>query len=434
MKTLFRACAVCLLWFGFAHASVEGDPFSDSQTFADLHAVKASDTFLIGGFAESRNQLSLNNPDTPISLRQKVQVEALWRRDVLSFFGSLEGSYEGAARMWPGGNSPWQAALREAYMTYDTDNIDIFIGKKTHRWGTGDGINPMDLINPLDTRDPITTGRADNRLPVWLFSGTVSGNGISFEGVFLPRAEVNALPRSGSPWEPRALRKLRRQQRDGHAMLTDSDKPDRWFRNVEYGGRLSANFSGWDLALMAFHGFTDNPVFVGKARGENMRWTAQYPRFTAFGASFAKGLGSQTLRGEVAYKPRFPVQGGLGFYRANLWQGVLGWDYDIDSKYYLNLQLFWDVQERSPSFGTRTWHGATYEISGKWLRDALKTGIRGKWYTSGEGTLTEVFLEYELDDHWKASTGVMCWTGGGNTLLGEYKNNDFVYLNLRYAF
>lgn len=29
MKTLFRACAVCLFWFGFAHAAVEGDPFSD---------------------------------------------------------------------------------------------------------------------------------------------------------------------------------------------------------------------------------------------------------------------------------------------------------------------------------------------------------------------------------------------------------------------
>lgn len=91
MKTLFRACAVCLFWFGFAHAAVEGDPFSDGKAFSDLHAIEASDTFLLGGFAESRNQFSLNDPETPISLRQKVQVEALWRRDVLSLFGSLEG-------------------------------------------------------------------------------------------------------------------------------------------------------------------------------------------------------------------------------------------------------------------------------------------------------------------------------------------------------
>ena len=102
----------------------------------------------------------------------------------------------------------------------------------------------MDLINPLDTRDPVTTGRADNRLPVWLFSGTVSGNGISFEGVFLPKAEVNALPCSGNPWEPRALRELRRQRDDGLFTITAPDEPDRWFRDVEYGGRLSANLGG----------------------------------------------------------------------------------------------------------------------------------------------------------------------------------------------
>ena len=127
MKTLFRACAVCLFWFGFAHAAVEGDPFSDGKAFSDLHAIEASDTFLLGGFAESRNQFSLNDPETPISLRQKVQVEALWRRDVLSLFGSLEGSYEGAAHTWPGDHSPWKADLRELYLTYDTDNIDIFL-------------------------------------------------------------------------------------------------------------------------------------------------------------------------------------------------------------------------------------------------------------------------------------------------------------------
>lgn len=67
MKTLFRACAVCLFWFGFAHAAVEGDPFSDGQAFSDLHAIEASDTFLLGGFAESRNisPERSRNPDFP---------------------------------------------------------------------------------------------------------------------------------------------------------------------------------------------------------------------------------------------------------------------------------------------------------------------------------------------------------------------------------
>lgn len=133
---------------------------------------------------------------------------------------------------------------------------------------------------------------------------------------------------------------------------------------------------------MAFHGFVDNPMFVSRDKGGGMRWTAEYPRFTAFGTSFAKGFGSQTVRGEVAYKPRFPVQGRFGFHRADLWQGVLGWDYDIDSKYYLNFQLFGDVQEGSEASGSRTWHGATYEISGKGSGTRSKRGS-GQLYALG---------------------------------------------------
>ena len=292
----------------------------------------------------------------------------------------------------------------------------------------------MDLINPLDTRDPVTTGRADNRLPVWLFSGTVSGNGISFEGVFLPKAEVNALPRSGNPWEPRALHKLRRQRDDGLFTITAPDEPDRWFRDVEYGGRLSANLGGWDLALMAFHGFVDNPMFVSRNNGGGMRWTAEYPRFTAFGTSFAKGFGSQTVRGEVAYKPRFPVQGSFGFHRAD----------SVAGRPRLGLRHRQQVLPEPPAFRGRSGRVGSFPAAGHGTARPMKSaangsgtrsnGVRGKLYTSGEGTLTEVFLEYELDDHWKASTGVMFWTGGEDTILGEYTDDDFVYLTLRYAF
>ena len=86
--------------------------------------------------------------------------------------------------------------------------------------GTGDGISPMDLINPLEYAGPGPTGRADNRLPVWLFSGTVSGNGISFEGVLLPKAEVNALPAPAARGSRAPCRELRRQRDGGLFTIT----------------------------------------------------------------------------------------------------------------------------------------------------------------------------------------------------------------------
>ena len=38
--------------------------------------------------------------------------------------------------------------VNEAYLTIDTERIYLILGKKMMRWGTDDGINPMDLINP----------------------------------------------------------------------------------------------------------------------------------------------------------------------------------------------------------------------------------------------------------------------------------------------
>lgn len=435
MKTLPWVCACHLLCAGLTHAAaLEGDPFSDEESFAELEAVSTPDTLLLGGFAESRNQLSLHDPDQPLSLRQKVQVEGLWRRDALSVFGELEGSLEGAATTWPGEHTLWRAGFRELYLGYDTETVDILIGRKIHRWGTGDGINPMDLVNPLDTRDPLSSGRADNRLPVWSIDTTVSGKGVSLEGIVLPLAGVNTLPPSGNPWEPRLLRRLREGEKMGGLSLSEPEKPDRWFRDVEYGARLSTNLRGWDLALMGFRGYADNPLFTGRPQGSGMDWTSEYRHFSALGVSFAKGLGSQTIRGEAAYKPHFPVQGDRGVQRANLWQAVLGWDWNIDGAYYLNVQIFGDQQDRADATGKRLWHGGAYEVSGTWCQDALKAGIRGRFYTSGEGTLTELFLEYELDDHWQASTGIMCWSGTQDTILGQYTKNDFAYLTLRYVF
>lgn len=433
MKKLFFIFISCLLLAETTYAAIDGDPFSDEQDFSEIQEIDTPKTFFVGGFIESRNQLSLYKSSPPISLRQEVHVDALWKYNDFSLFGSLKGNYEGAAPLWNKDNYPLSAELHEMYMTYDTEIFDIFLGRKTHRWGMGDGINPMDLINPLDTSDPISSGRADNRVPVWLFSGTMSMYGISLEAIFLPKAEVNELPSFDNPWEPRSLNQLRQLENAGLINIDQSSKPDNWFQDIEYGGRLSTTVSGWDLSIMAFYGYSDNPIFVSKQQNNMLNYNVEYPTFSAFGVSFAKGFGSQTIRGEAAFKPNFPFQGLLGVNRANLWQGVLGWDYDIDGRYYLNFQVFADIQEGTNKIKDHKWFGAAYEISAKWLRDALKAGIRGKIYTK-DGTLTEIFLEYTFDDHWKVSTGIMYWTGDENTILGEYTDNDFSYLTLRYTF
>jgi hypothetical protein len=73
------------------------------------------------------------------------------------------------------------------------------------RWGTGDGINPMDLINPRDYRNPIAGARADSRVPILLANGIFLLGPIIMEGVLIPKSEVNKPSLADSPWESKVI-------------------------------------------------------------------------------------------------------------------------------------------------------------------------------------------------------------------------------------
>lgn len=451
---------------GQSHAAVKsdttlaGDPFSlptgegpgtdlsdarnsqNSDSGADAGAqLQSLPAFSFGGHAESRNQFSLRKADTPISLRQRLHMEGSARWENLSFFGSARAEYDFAARTW--NNQPhraFRASPHEAYLTLDTDHLDIFAGRKIHRWGTGDGINPMDLINPTDTRDPFASGRADNRIPSTLLSITGHMKGWSLEGVFLPLAPVSDIPRRGNPWNGDVLDSLLKADED-HLVNLNHDKPKQWFRQPAFGGRLSTHQNGWDLAVLFFSGYTGTPVWHPSDTGSAIPgYTAKHPHFTAYGANFARGVGAaSTIRGEIAFKPEYTMNlsGEFSPYTGDYWQGVLGWDYDLDGKYYLNFQAFGNVLSNASNghrSKTRTWHGLAYEVSGKWLRDDLKAGVRGRAYTSEDGAVTEVFAEYSIGDHWKILSGIMFWTGPSSGSMGRFSDNDMIYGTVRYSF
>jgi hypothetical protein len=118
-------------------------------------------------------------------------------------------------------------------------------------------------------------------------------------------------------------------------------------------------------------------------------------------------------------------------------QSVLGIDYDLDSKYYFNIQTFIDLfngSNKRQESKNKIWNGVSYEISGKWLRDDLKAGVRGKIYTSGDGALTDFFVQYKLNDNVEFNTGIMLWIGSNESNFGRYSESNMVYCNVKFSF
>ena len=431
--------------------TVEEDPLKDmdlnsltEETFVEEKAKFLS----ISGYLESRNQLRVKDVDEPISLRQRLWLDCYLGQDWIRGFASAYFDYDPAVRDWTDDKDElYYVELNEAYLTIDGERMDLILGKKMMRWGTGDGINPMDLINPRDYRDPIASARADARLPIFLANGIFLSGPVTIEGVLIPRAVVNELPLPDSPWEPKGLRELRRRAESGEIVLAPKEEPDDWFKDSEFAFRISTVWKGFDLAVLYYNGYTDDPAYHRDYLTDGrMHFTPRYQRYKAYGFNFAKGFERATIRGELAVKPGLLfsidtddpsyVEDSDGLVSRALYQGVMGIDRTFFTNLYVNFQFFADLIEggQEALAARRKTHGLTFEISDKFLDDDLTAGFRGMYFTSNDGSASEIFAEYKIGDHWQIAPGYMLFNGPKDSRLGQFSHNDMVYFRLRYSF
>jgi hypothetical protein len=433
-----------------SHAT-EKDPLNDMdlKSLTEETFVEEKAKFLsISGYLESRDQVRIKEMDEPISLRQRLWLDCYLSQDWIRGFANAYFDYDPAVRDWTDDKDElYYLELNEAYLTIDTERMDFIFGKKMMRWGTGDGINPMDLINPRDYRDPIASARADARLPILLANGIFLLGPVTIEGVLIPKPEVNKFSLPNSPWEPEGLRELRKIAESGEIVLASKKEPDTWFKNAEFASRVSAVWKGFDLALLYYNGYTDDPAYYRDYLADGrMRFTPRYQHYQAYGFNFAKGFDRATVRGELAVKPGllFSIdpddpsyeKDSDGLVTRDLYQGVIGIDRTFFTNLYVNLQFFADIIEdgQKALAARRKTHGITFEISDKFLDDDLNAGFRGMYFTSNEGSACEIFAEYKIGDNWQIAPGYMFFNGPRDSRLGQFDDNDMVYLRLRYSF
>lgn len=445
---------------------IMGDPFADDNLFSSDFADDSAEAWASGnrvklelhGYLESRNRLRTTDSGL-ISTRQRLWLEghggygaaeAVGAEPPLRVFVSGAVDVDPAAADLSDDHDTARLYLEEAFLTVDRPGWNAVIGRKIHRIGTGDGINPLDLINPIDYRDPFATGRSDARLPVLLGLATinlpVSGSfqEANLDVIVVPLAQVNRLNSPGSAWETPGLQKLKAGHREGTYILEDQKEPDRVFGQAEVAVRLAATLSGWDLSLIGFYGYLDSPVLEREYRSgsgavQTLHITPVHPDFSAFGFAFAKGLDRSTLRGELAVKPDLPVMtkdNSLpGFSRTTVMEGVLGIDRTFGTNLYANLQYFLTHTSEAEYLISDTWaHGITYDVHDTFLRDDLEAGVRGIVGFTGQGWSFETYAEYQLADDWLFQGSLLFFEGSESGAYGQFDDNDMVTLRVRYSF
>lgn len=475
MRYIFLGLLMLMLVAPFSNAqqqtisgsSLPGDPFADDAFFGDAtdeekeaspESEKQFSTNL-HGYLESRNRFRTKDGKA-MSTRQRLFLETeiafsgsttLENTAQFRFYGSAALDIDPEAADISDDHDDVRLYTEEIYLTIDTSNLDIILGQKMLRWGMGDGINPMDLINPIDHRDPIASGRADTRIPVllcqalWQLPAPDFFQEVSLEGVFIPLARVYQLPASGSDWESPGIRSLREAHEQGLLVLNGQIKPDKYFNEGEFGLRLAATFSGWDMALIGFYGHVDAPVFERSTAAESesedlFHITPIHPTFKAIGINFAKGLDRSTIRGELSLKPDLPIMlkdttAVPGYERHSVYEGVLGLDRNFGTSLYTNLQYFFTVVKDADDLVMDSFdHGITYEVNNKFLNDDLKAGINGIVSFSSQGWTCGPYVEYKLGDNWLIATSALFFQGSETGQYGQFTNNNSFTFRLKYSF
>ncbi|GHU61459.1 hypothetical protein FACS189445_3480 [Spirochaetia bacterium] len=329
-------------------------------------------------------------------------------------------------------------SIDEAYLRAYFGNFEIEGGLRKLTWGKADSNGPLDVINPFDYSEFINlTDLMKIKLPRPLIHGSYRiGSFSKLEAVVLPWFAPHRIAETGR-WAQSAASPI--------PLTVPSDDELRKLKYAQAGARFTTTIGPVDFGAQYFYGRMYQPstqvIFNGMfPAGIDL----DYNRYHQIGIDYAQVIAGFNLRAEVTANLTDDFAGDDGAVQnpAILWS--LGFDRDLFWGINLNLQCnesirlmhgeisedpLLDTEAGSEITATRI----TAVVSKKFLRDELEVraaaicGIEDKDFLIVPGiywTIKDIQLEF--------SSGI--FGGDKDGQLGQYRDNSFIKIGMRYAF
>ena len=347
---------------------------------------------------------------------------------------------------------------REVYLDMHYSKADVRIGRQFVVWGVLDGLRIVDEVQPQDFRELIMPDLLDSRIPTWMAKVDYYRPEGTYELLYGPNIRVNKPAPSGSEWE----------------LLQDVpgvQYPKQWNPlDPEAGIRFSTNAWDTDLSLSYLYTYDYFPTVFRTVVLNQVAipplYNAQYTRINMFGGTVSKQLGDYVAKGEISYVT------GKYFSVVNMdlnHDGVLDSQGELRRdhlRYGFGLDFNWQGIDFSPSLSQ--WyifdytkyiviHNFSTTLTLFLRKEIPQHSMLVECLMIGFPDLEEAYLNpkvtFIINDHFKIQPGLnMFWgrksqfgvlanvNGEPETLdqesqfLGNFNNNDRVYVNLTYSF
>ena len=334
-----------------------------------------------------------------------------------------------------GNGSRGLGELREGYVGWRNDKVEVTLGRRIIAWGRADRINPTDVISTRDYTRLFAEDEDQRRGSVVATASYAFGD-MTATALWAPEFRPNIYPIPQVPG-------LDVRQTAGR------------FSADQFGLRLDHTGGGFDWAVSYFTGINRNPgARLASLSLTGIAVDAVYSRVQTWGADFATNLGSYGLRGEIAYSQPGASKGDL-FNQRPFAELVVGADHNITENVNVNLQYvmvqvfsFADpANGLSPALGAlateaalvtnqrlRFQHGPALRIAYTTLNNALVLEASALAFVSDRSFAVRPRATYALTDRVKLLAGADIFTGPKNTYFGQLRRNSTVLSEIRYAF
>jgi len=273
--------------------------------------------------------------------------------------------------------------------TFD-NGIDGKFGRQIVVWGKSDNIRITDTLNPLDSTAPGMVDIEDLRLGRTMTKLDYYHNNWTVSGIVLHENRYSLTPKVGS---------------DYYIPSSLPIAPPNTFENSGIALSTSATLEGQDVAFYYSNQYIDNKTYKS-----NM-----------LGFAYNKVIDSFLLKTEMAY---------FDNYDSNIvdakTDSLVGLEYSGISDGSVSLEIANKDDDIQYAFRfTQSYINQTLDFT------TLISGF-GKEFEGGG--FTRVWFDYDIDDNFKSTFGVIVYTGGEKANLEKIKDNDRIFVSLKYSF
>lgn len=377
----------------------------------------------------SYHALRTSSPYNWMTSRNRFRLAGRYSYGDLRFYGSLKVNHHAFIKHYTG------VFPREFYLDYTTKHFGFRAGKQIVVRGVADGLQLTDVISPMDMTEFLTQEYDDLRIPVNAVRLFYLSEFVTVEAIVVPTFQGYKLPLGPkNPWS--VLPKMQLPVR-----IAEDNEPDFLFKNVEYGGEVSFNLPGLDIALSGLYTWNKLPCFQGElaADFQTILVTPQYTRKTVLGASISKPIDAFVIRGEGAYTFGKLYSAALLFnptVRKDFVQGLVGIDWYGPDSWNASVQgeyeyiLNYKVAEISADEQTIY---ATLRLSKKFMNDLLTLSSFGYFDLKNRAIFNRFSFSYQPLDGLLLNVGYDLFYGDKG-MLAPYKDNSQVWAEAVYKF